>query len=115
MLGLDVLEIGNEGKFVAAVVSNKAEAVLAALRATKLGRDAAIIGEATSDFDLVAMETVVGVEGLSRPRLGTLCPESVRRGIASMRVSCGPPRSYKFPRPKPSSGLGRGGGAGFHV
>jgi hydrogenase expression/formation protein HypE len=60
MLGLDVLEIGNEGKVVAAVVRNKAEAVLAALRNTPLGKDAAIIGEATSEFDVVAMETVVG-------------------------------------------------------
>jgi hydrogenase expression/formation protein HypE len=60
MLGLDVLEIGNEGKVVAAVVSEKANEVLTALRDTPLGRNAAIIGEATSEFDLVAMETVVG-------------------------------------------------------
>ena len=74
MLGLDVLEIGNEGKFVAAVVSNKAEAVLAALRATKLGRDSAIIGEATSDFDLVAMETVVGGRRIIAPPAGDPVP-----------------------------------------
>jgi hydrogenase expression/formation protein HypE len=60
MLGLDVLEIGNEGKLVASVVPEKAEAVLAALRDTRLGKDAAIVGEATSECDLVAMETVVG-------------------------------------------------------
>jgi len=60
MMGLDVLEIGNEGKVVAAVVAEKAQAVLAALKSTPLGRNAAIIGEATSEFDLVAMETVVG-------------------------------------------------------
>lgn len=60
MLGLDVMEIGNEGKLVAAVVSGKAEDVLAAMRQDPRGKDAAIIGEATSDFDVVAMETVVG-------------------------------------------------------
>jgi hydrogenase expression/formation protein HypE len=60
MLGLDVLEIGNEGKVVAAVVPEKANDVLAALKDTPLGKNAAIIGEATYDFDLVAMETVVG-------------------------------------------------------
>ena len=60
MLGLDVLEIGNEGKVVAAVTPTRADAVLAALKAMPRGEDAAIIGEATSEFDLVAMETVVG-------------------------------------------------------
>jgi len=60
MLGLDVFEVGNEGKFVAAVVPSRAEAVLAAIKANPLGKDAAIIGEATGDFELVAMETVVG-------------------------------------------------------
>lgn len=60
MLGLDVLEIGNEGKVVAAVIPERADAVLSALKATPLGKDATIIGEATSEFDLVAMETVVG-------------------------------------------------------
>ena len=60
MLGLDVMEIGNEGKLAAAVVPGKAEEVLAAIRQDPHGKDAAIIGEATSDFDVVAMETVVG-------------------------------------------------------
>jgi hydrogenase expression/formation protein HypE len=74
MLGLDVLEIGNEGKLVAAVVPNRAEAVLTALRTTPLGRDAAIIGEATSDFDLVAMETVVGGRRIIAPPAGDPVP-----------------------------------------
>ena len=60
MLGLDVMEIGNEGKLVAAVVPELAKDILAALQGTPQGRDAAIIGEATDDFDVVAMETVVG-------------------------------------------------------
>ncbi|MEM2118727.1 MAG: hydrogenase expression/formation protein HypE [Candidatus Bathyarchaeia archaeon] len=60
MLGLDPLEIGNEGKMVICVVKEKAEEMLAYLRATKEGKDAAVIGEATNEFTGVAMQTVVG-------------------------------------------------------
>ena len=74
MLGLDVLEIGNEGKVVAAVAPEKAQAVLAALKDTRQGKDAAIIGEATSEFDLVAMETVVGGRRIIAPPAGDPVP-----------------------------------------
>jgi hydrogenase expression/formation protein HypE len=74
MLGLDVLEIGNEGKLVAAVVPEKAPAVLAALNDTQLGRDAAIIGEATSEFDIVATETLVGGRRIIAPPAGDPVP-----------------------------------------
>jgi len=74
MLGLDVLEIGNEGKVVAAVVPEKAAAVLTALRDTPQGKDAAIIGEATSEFELVAMETVVGGRRIIAPPAGDPIP-----------------------------------------
>jgi hydrogenase expression/formation protein HypE len=74
MLGLDVLEIGNEGKLVAAVVPEKAQAVLVALKDTLQGRDAAIIGEATSEFDLVATETVVGGRRIIAPPAGDPVP-----------------------------------------
>jgi len=74
MLGLDVLEVGNEGKLVAAVVPQKAEDVLAALQTTPQGRDAAIIGEAKSDFDLVAVETVVGGKRIVPPPAGDPVP-----------------------------------------
>lgn len=60
MLGLDPLEIGNEGKIALAVVPEKAEEVLGALRSTVEGREAQIMGDATDEFDVVAMETVVG-------------------------------------------------------
>ncbi|MDH5494228.1 MAG: hydrogenase expression/formation protein HypE [Candidatus Bathyarchaeota archaeon] len=59
MLGIDPLEVGNEGKVIVGVVEEMAEEVLEALRGTKEGKDAEIIGEATDEFDLVAMETVV--------------------------------------------------------
>ncbi len=60
MLGIDPLSIGNEGKAAVGVVREKAEDVLEALRRTKPGKDAAIIGEARSDMKGVVMETSVG-------------------------------------------------------
>ena len=60
MLGLDPLEIGNEGKLVIGIVPPKAEEALRFLRNTEEGKSAEIIGEATSDFRGVAMQTLVG-------------------------------------------------------
>ena len=60
MLGLDPLEVGNEGKVIIGVVKEKAEEVLKLLRTTKEGLEAEIIGEATRTFSGVAMQTVVG-------------------------------------------------------
>lgn len=60
MLGVDPLEVGNEGKIILGVVEEMAEKVLEALRATEDGKDAKIIGEATDEFNLVAMKTAVG-------------------------------------------------------
>jgi hydrogenase expression/formation protein HypE len=60
MLGMDPLTIGNEGKAVVAVVKEKVEDVLKALRRTEPGKKAAIIGEARSDIRGVVMETLVG-------------------------------------------------------
>ncbi|MEM2971203.1 MAG: hydrogenase expression/formation protein HypE [Candidatus Bathyarchaeia archaeon] len=60
MLGLDPLEVGNEGKVLIGVVKEKAEELLELLRTTEEGKDAEIIGEATKDFSGVAMQTVVG-------------------------------------------------------
>jgi hydrogenase expression/formation protein HypE len=60
MLGLDPLEIGNEGKYIIGVVKEKAQGVLEFLRQTEEGKNAQIIGEATAEFKGVAMQTVVG-------------------------------------------------------
>jgi hydrogenase expression/formation protein HypE len=68
MLGLDPLEVGNEGKLVAGVVAEKAEEAVTFLRSTEEGKDAAIIGEVTEAFHGVAMQTVVGGKRiLARP------------------------------------------------
>ena len=60
MLGLDPLEVGNEGKIVIGVVKEKAEELLDFLKTTEEGKDAQIIGEATNAFSGVAIQTVVG-------------------------------------------------------
>jgi len=60
MLGIDPLEIGNEGKVVMGVVKEKADDVLDALKRTEQGKDAAIIGSATKDLKGVVMKTRVG-------------------------------------------------------
>jgi hydrogenase expression/formation protein HypE len=60
MLGLDPLEVGNEGKIIVGMVPAKAEQVLAWLKQTDEGKDAEIIGEVTGEFKGVAMQTAVG-------------------------------------------------------
>jgi hydrogenase expression/formation protein HypE len=60
MLGLDPLEVGNEGKIVIGVLPAKAEQLLNWLKQTDEGKDAQIIGEATNDFKGVAMQTAIG-------------------------------------------------------
>jgi hydrogenase expression/formation protein HypE len=68
MLGLDPLEVGNEGKIVVGAVSEKAEEIAAFLRGTVEGKDAQVIGEVTAEFSGVAMQTVVGGKRvLARP------------------------------------------------
>lgn len=46
MLGYDVLQVANEGKMVCAVPADEAEAALAAMRSSKYGEDACVIGHA---------------------------------------------------------------------
>lgn len=60
MLGLDPLEVGNEGKIIVGAVPQKAEEVLAFLKQTSEGKDAQIIGQATTEFKGLAMQTLVG-------------------------------------------------------
>ena len=74
MLGLDPLEIGNEGKVLVGVVSEKAEEVLSVLKETKYGKNAQIIGEATCDFNEVVLETVVGGKRILAPPVGDPIP-----------------------------------------
>jgi hydrogenase expression/formation protein HypE len=48
MLGYDVFQVANEGKMVAVVPADEAQAALAAMRSSAYGADAAIIGEVSA-------------------------------------------------------------------
>jgi hydrogenase expression/formation protein HypE len=60
MLGIDPLEIGNEGKVVLGVVKEKADEVLEIIKRHPLGKNASIIGEASKKINGVVLETIVG-------------------------------------------------------
>ena len=61
MLGLDPLYCANEGKLLAAVAPDRAEAVLAALRAQPGGEQAAVIGAVTDRWPgRVVLHTFLG-------------------------------------------------------
>ncbi|MEM1995167.1 MAG: hydrogenase expression/formation protein HypE [Nitrososphaerales archaeon] len=74
MLGIDPYDVGNEGKMIVGVVKEKAEEVLAALRETPEGREAEIIGEATSNFKEVVLKTKVGGKRIIPPPIGDPVP-----------------------------------------
>ncbi|MBJ6750628.1 hydrogenase expression/formation protein HypE [Geomonas anaerohicana] len=78
ILGLDPLYVANEGKLLAFVAPDQAEAALARMRRHPLGKDAAIIGEVTgASAGKVQMETLVGgvrgVEMLAGEQLPRIC------------------------------------------
>ncbi|MGY3621687.1 hydrogenase expression/formation protein HypE [Bradyrhizobium sp. USDA 10063] len=78
LLGLDPLHVANEGRLVAIVASDEADAVLSAMKAHPLGCDAADIGEAIADdHQFVQMLTSVGggrvVDWLSGEQLPRIC------------------------------------------
>ncbi|MFC8920110.1 hydrogenase expression/formation protein HypE [Streptomyces sp. NPDC047821] len=61
ILGLDPMYVANEGKLVAFVPRDRAEAVLAAMRAHPLGAEAAVIGEAVAEHPgMVVARTGLG-------------------------------------------------------
>ena len=75
ILGLDPLAVANEGKLVAVVAPDAADAALAALRAHPLGREAAVIGTVTGDHPgLVTLRTPLGVERILEMPLGLQLP-----------------------------------------
>ena len=74
MLGLDPLEVGNEGKIIVGIVSQKAEQALEFLRQTEEGKNAQIIGEATTQFKGVAMQTIVGGKRIIAKPVGDPVP-----------------------------------------
>jgi hydrogenase expression/formation protein HypE len=74
MLGIDPLEIGNEGKVVLAVVNEKAEEVLQALKKDNLGRNSAIIGEVNNKVRGVVLKTKIGGKRILNKPIGDPVP-----------------------------------------
>ena len=77
-LGLDPLYVANEGKLVAIVAPQDADALLGAMRTHPLGRDAAAIGAIVEDeHNFVQMTTAFGggriVDWLSGEQLPRIC------------------------------------------
>lgn len=61
MLGLDPFYVANEGKLVAFVAAEQAEAVLEAMRQHEYGKEAAIIGKVVTEHPgLVTAKTSIG-------------------------------------------------------
>jgi hydrogenase expression/formation protein HypE len=61
MLGIDPIYVANEGKFVAVLPGDEADAAVAALRAHPLGREATVIGEIVAEpGGVVALRTAFG-------------------------------------------------------
>ena len=78
LLGLDPLNVANEGKLVAVVAAEAADRLLTTMRAHSLGREAAIIGEVTADDKrFVQMTTAFGggriVDWLAGEQLPRIC------------------------------------------
>ncbi|MCX6696203.1 MAG: hydrogenase expression/formation protein HypE [Methanoregula sp.] len=73
MLGIDPLEVANEGKVVMGVPQPDVDAILAALHSHKYGRDAMVIGTVTTGAHVI-METAIGGERFIEPPMGDPVP-----------------------------------------
>jgi hydrogenase expression/formation protein HypE len=78
MLGFDPLYVANEGKLVAIVAKEDAEKILAAMKQTRYGEDAVIIGEVTAEPNgRVLLKTALGstrvVDMLAGEMLPRIC------------------------------------------
>lgn len=75
LLGFDPLYIANEGKLVAMVAPEDVEFVLKAMRATRYGEDAVIIGEVTADpRGRVLLKTALGSTRIVDMLAGEMLP-----------------------------------------
>jgi hydrogenase expression/formation protein HypE len=75
MLGLDPFYVANEGKLVAIVPRDDADAVLAAMRALPNGQQAAIIGEVVAQHPrIVIARTRIGAKRVVDLPAGELLP-----------------------------------------
>jgi len=75
MLGFDPLYVANEGKLVAVVAAPDAERVLNAIRKTRYGKEAVILGEVVEgDSGRVVMKTHLGATRIVDMLVGDLLP-----------------------------------------
>jgi hydrogenase expression/formation protein HypE len=73
MLGIDPMEVANEGKAVMGVEADKAEEMLQVLHGTKYGKNAVIIGEVVEGSGVI-MRTKIGGQRFIEPPLGDPVP-----------------------------------------
>ncbi len=73
LLGINPLEVANEGKVIMSVPPEDADAILAALKNHKYGKDAAIIGRVV-EGSAVIVETSIGGERFIEPPAGDPVP-----------------------------------------
>jgi len=75
MLGISPYEVANEGKVVMVVAREYAEEALEAMRKTKRGKDAAMIGEVIAEYKgKVILETGIGGKRFMEPPIGDPVP-----------------------------------------
>jgi hydrogenase expression/formation protein HypE len=68
------MSIGNEGKAIIGCVPSMAEEILSTIRSHPLGRNAAIVGKATSKYRRVVLHTEVGGHRILEPPVGDPVP-----------------------------------------
>jgi hydrogenase expression/formation protein HypE len=73
MLGIDPLEVANEGKVVMGVPASSVDAVLDALHSHTYGKDAAVVGMVIKGAHVI-METAIGGERFIEPPMGDPVP-----------------------------------------
>lgn len=74
LLGIDPLQIGNEGKAVIAVLPDYVDSVLKALHSTEEGKNAQVIGTAHKNMEYVVLETEVGGQRILEKPIGDPIP-----------------------------------------
>lgn len=77
MLGLDVFQVANEGKMIAIVPPNEADNALSAMRSSKYGKEAAIIGyvdEVSGENPKVYVQTEFGTKRILDMLVGEQLP-----------------------------------------
>ena len=75
LLGMDPIYVANEGKLIAIVAPEDADSVLAAMKASPLGKDAAKIGHITSQHPgMVVARTSIGANRILPMQIGEQLP-----------------------------------------